>query len=230
MNKVLYQSDHPVTLVGGGDAPARDIDDSLSLAPGLVAADGGARAALSAGHTPKAVIGDFDSIDPESRARIAPELQFKIAEQNSTDFDKALRSIAAPLVIGVGFLGARVDHQLAAFSTLLAHAHRPCLLLGANEIVFHAPPSIVLPTEPGDVVSLYPLVECEGRSTMLEWPIDGLNLSPAGQIGTSNRALGPATLAVATPGLLVIVPRMRLSSLVARMMLPNAPRWPVRAG
>ena len=58
------QSLKGVTLVGPGAPRRQDIAQSLALAPTLVAADGGAKDCLEAGHHPVAVIGDFDSLDP----------------------------------------------------------------------------------------------------------------------------------------------------------------------
>jgi thiamine pyrophosphokinase len=109
---------------------------ALRRAPVLVAADGGADRALAAGHVPVAVIGDFDSLSAEARRRIPPDRQHRIAEQETTDFDKALRSIAAPFVLALGFAGARIDHSLAVFNTLLRHPGRVCIVLGAEDAVF----------------------------------------------------------------------------------------------
>ncbi|MBD0864530.1 MAG: thiamine diphosphokinase [Rhodobacteraceae bacterium] len=210
MTRPLFSSPHPVTLIGGGEVDQVDLSTALEFAPSLVAADGGATRALDFGHMPDAVIGDFDSITASSQAVIPTDRQFPITEQDTTDFDKALRSIYAPIVLGVGFLGARVDHQLAALSTLARHADRACVLLGRSELVFHVPPDLTLATAAGDVVSLYPLAAVKVRSTGLEWPIDGLVLSPIDQVGTSNRATGTVTLAVDSPGLLAMVPRGHL--------------------
>lgn len=216
METAIVHATAPITLVGGGDLGASDLAEALALAPRLVAADGGAAAALAAGHVPEAVIGDFDSLPPEARDRIPPQRLFPVREQDSTDFDKALRSISAPLVLAAGFLGARIDHQLAAFNTLVRLADRPCILIGAGEIVLHVPDRISLPVRGGDVVSLFPMRPVTGRSWGLEWPIDGLELAPDGRVGTSNRANGPVTLEMDGPGLLAILPRARLAALTRR--------------
>jgi len=220
MKAMIVHSSNPVTLVGGGLVGRDDLKQALALAPLLVAADGGAGVALKAGHDPVAVIGDFDSLDSADRARIAPERLFPIREQDSTDFDKALRNIAAPLVLAVGFLGARVDHQLAAFNTLIRHADRPCVLLGPGEVIFHAPPLLELDLSTGDVVSLFPMAPVTGRSRGLQWPIDGLELTPGGRIATSNRAEGALRLEMDSPGLLVIAPRRALDA-VMRAIAPG---------
>lgn len=213
MESAIVHASAPVTLIGSGEIGPGDLSQALTLAPRLVAADGGAAVALAAGHVPEAVIGDFDSLAGTARADIPPDRLHPIREQDSTDFDKALRSIAAPLVLAVGFLGARIDHQLAAFGTLVRRADRPCILIGGQEIVCHVPGRMALPVQGGDVVSLFPMRQVTGRSLGLEWPIDGLNLAPDGRIGTSNRANGPVTLMMDGPGLLAILPRARLAAL-----------------
>jgi len=221
MKTQVKQFATPVTLVGGGALGPDDLETALALAPGLIAADGGAGAALSAGYMPDAVIGDFDSLSHDDRDRIPSERLFPIAEQESTDFDKIMRSVAAPLMLAVGFLGARVDHQLGAFNTLVRHPGQSCVLVGPRELVFHAPPRLALELEPGAVVSLFPMCRLTGRSQGLEWPIDGLELAPDGRVGTSNRALGAVRIETDAPGLLVIVPRTALAA-VTRALAPGA--------
>ncbi|MEP3441405.1 MAG: thiamine diphosphokinase [Sulfitobacter sp.] len=229
MSEAICQSPDPVALLGGGQATASDIAEVLSIASNLVAVDGGLVTALSAGVTPWAVIGDMDSAPPDALQHIPKARQHRISEQQSTDFDKALRHVQAPVVIGAGFCGGRIDHQLAAFHTLLVRADRPCILLAEEEVVLIAPPVLALDTQAGDVVSLFPLVPVAGRSTGLEWPIDGLAFDPARFVGTSNRAMGSMCLEMEGPGMLLIAPRRYLRPLVAQFLQGGA-RWPVHAG
>lgn len=226
MSQKIVRSETPVTLVGGGSVGPGDIALALDHAPLLVAADSGAGAALEAGHVPVAVIGDFDSLRAADKVRLPADRLFPVEEQDSTDFDKALTRISAPLVLGVGFLGARVDHQLAAFSTLVRFRHQSCVLIGQHEVVFHLPPRLALPTRAGDVVSLFPMARVSGRSTGLLWPIDGLMFEPAGRIGTSNRATGPAVIETHGPGLLGIFPREALGDVVAALRSPAGAALP----
>jgi thiamine pyrophosphokinase len=216
----------PVTLVGGGPLGAEDLRDALALAPALVAADGGAGACLRAGLEPLAVIGDMDSLAPEAARALAGHL-YPVPEQDSTDFDKALSRIDAPLVVGLGFAGGRLDHELAALHALVVRADRPCLVVGPETLVLHCPPALLLPLEVGATVSLFPLLPVRVASTGLRWGTDGLLLSPRGRIGTSNRATGPVGLRPRARGLLVILPRATLP--LAAEALLAAPRWPARA-
>lgn len=230
MKTAIVEASEPVTLVGGGEVGSGDLDLALERASVLVAADSGALAALAQGRLPDAVIGDMDSLPALHRVHIPKERLHRVAEQDSTDFDKALRHITAPLVLGVGFLGGRVDHQLATFNALVRHADRPCLLIGAVEVVFHLPPRLELDLVPGDVVSLFPLAPVTARSAGLFWPLEGLRMAPDGQIGTSNRATGPVAIEAAGPGLLAMVPRGALDGVIRWFLSPRCGRWPARAG
>lgn len=163
-------------------------------APDLIAADGGADTLLAAGRTPSRVIGDMDSISTAARTAFADRLE-PIAEQDSTDFAKALRSTDAAFTLAVGFLGARVDHFLACL-TEMARTRAPVILLGEADCVCIAPSKIRLGLGPGARVSLWPLGRATGQSTGLRWPIDGLTLDPVGRVGTSNAATGPVTLSL----------------------------------
>lgn len=217
MNDKLFCTGTPVTLVGGGAIDPGDLDLALSRAPALVAADSGAAPVLAAGHVPDAVFGDFDSISTDALSRIPEDRLFPIAEQDTTDFHKALSRISAPMVLAVGFLGDRVDHQLAVLNVLVQLTEKACVLIGRHEVIFHLPAHLEVQLEPGDVVSLFPMGAVSGRSTGLEWPIDGLAFTPAGQIGTSNRALGPVILEMDGPGMVGILPLVRLDEVIVSL-------------
>ncbi|MEM7596151.1 MAG: thiamine diphosphokinase [Pseudomonadota bacterium] len=221
---MIVSSTEPITLVGGGLLSAADFNLTLPLAPGLVAADGGADRALAFGHSPQAVIGDFDSITDKARAAIPKEQQFFIAEQDSTDFEKALREVSAPLIIGIGFTGARMDHQLAVFNTLVRYPEKRCILLGEHEVLALCPPSFRLDVAAGTTVSLFPMGAVEGVSDGLKWPIGGLHFAPDGQSGTSNMATGPIDIAVTAPKLLMMLPRAVLPQMV-EALLNTASHW-----
>lgn len=219
MNRTIVESSEGVTLIAGGPVRAADLRAARARAPVLVAADGGADRALALGAEPVAVVGDFDSIGTAARARLAGRLH-PVPEQETTDFDKALAAIAARFVLALGVLGGRVDHELAALSTLVRHRGSPCLALGREDVVFAAPPALRLEMRAGDRLSLFPMAAVEGTSAGLEWPIDGIAFAPGGRIGTSNRVLGGRVeLRFGRPGMLVILPRARLGVAMAGLGL-----------
>ncbi|MFY2826137.1 thiamine diphosphokinase [Ruegeria sp. MALMAid1280] len=228
-NNQIVRSEAPIALVGGGEIGPDDLNQTLIRVSTVVAADGGAIPMMDSGRMPDAVIGDFDSLSGAYLDRIPTDRLFPIREQDSTDFDKALRSIDAPLVLGVGFLGGRLDHQMAVLNTLVRLQDRPCILLGEHEVVFHVPPQIRLKLTPGDVVSLFPFQRVVGRSKGLEWPIDDLVLEPNGRVGTSNRALSDVELTVDGPGLVVMMPRDALDHVMQAFLSGQTGGWPARA-
>ena len=231
MTSPIVHSSKPVALFGGGEADLADVEAVRASATHFVAADGGAALAVQAGIQLDAVIGDFDSVTPEVLAQVPVDRQHPIAEQDSTDFDKALRHIAAPVVLAVGFLGGRVDHQLACLSVFARYPDRPCILLGREECVVLCPPKLTLEMVPGDVVSLVPLGLVQGTSTGLRWPIDGLEFDLMSRVGTSNEAEGTVTLTMERPAMVLMVPRGYLPQLTQALEhAPQSARWPARAG
>lgn len=224
MSDRIVEYHEPVTLLGGGAADPDQLRFALARAPHLVAADGGANMALAEGLMPDAVIGDFDSVSAETLAAIPAERHIRVAEQETTDFEKCLVRTDAPLILGVGFWGARADHGLAVLSAMVRHAGRPCLLLGDEDVIFATPPTIDLALDEGTRLSLFPLAPTSGESRGLRWPIDGIRFAPDGMIGTSNAATGPVSLRFHRPGMLVILP-VSAADLAIRALL-SAPGWP----
>lgn len=221
---MIVQQSQPVTLIGGAEVNNQGLERALALAPGIVAADGGADTALIHGLTPDAVIGDFDSISESARDVLPAAHQHPIEDQDSTDFDKCLSNIHAPLIIGVGFSGARLDHQLAAFNTLVRHPAQRCVLLGEGDLAFLCPPSLRLDLPVGTTLSLFPMGAVEGISDGLHWSIAGLNFAPDGRVGTSNRTTGPVFLNMTAPKMLVILPHDALEA-VAEALLETVSGW-----
>ncbi|MEL6519607.1 MAG: thiamine diphosphokinase [Pseudomonadota bacterium] len=209
-----------VTLVGGGEVDRSDMRAALALAPILVAADGGAEAALDAGYTPTAVIGDFDSFSPDLQPHIPAARMHHIPEQETTDFHKALRSISAPFLLGVGFLGRRVDHELASLNTLIKLQEKRCILIGQRDIIWAARTETTLDLPIGTRLSLFPMGPVTGRSEGLEWPIESIHFSPANRIGTSNRTTGQVRLEFDQSGMLIILPKAHLKMAIAALNSP----------
>ena len=131
MKGPIVQSQEIVLLLGAAPVAQAVFTESRALCGPVVAADGAAKRALEFGLMPEAVVGDLDSLDAATRARLPADRVFEIAEQDSTDFDKALRSIAAPLVLALGFTGQRLDHELAVYNALVRHAGRRAIVVGS---------------------------------------------------------------------------------------------------
>ncbi|MCC1480234.1 thiamine diphosphokinase [Roseibaca sp. Y0-43] len=219
----IFQTQSGVTLVGGAGFDAAALGEALALAPDLVAADGGANHLDDMGHTPRAVIGDLDSIRPELRDRLGARVHH-IPEQDSTDLDKCLRSIDAPFLLGVGFLGARLDHTFAAMASLVQHGRARVLLVGPQDICLLLPPRLEMRLPQDAPVSLVPMGPVTGQSRGLHWPIDGIDFAPDGRIGTSNRMAGDRLeLTVSAPKMLLMLERRALGATLDAVI--SAPDW-----
>ena len=223
----ILDTDQPLTLIGGGVLSPGDIETALSIAPTCVAADGGADTALAAGVTLAAVIGDMDSISDGVKSQIDPDHLHEISEQDSTDFDKALRSLSTPLVVAVGFTGARIDHELSALHTLLVRCDQHVVLLGSEDVIFLCPPRLQLSVPPDTRVSLFPMGAVQGTSTGLYWPVNGLPFEPGVLSGTSNKSTGDVDLTMDGPRMLCVLPRRFIRQVVSALLdLPPDARWP----
>ena len=205
-----------VTLAGGAPLKADDLTRARMLAPHIVAADGGADALSAMGVTPDAGIGDMESL----LGTLHPDVRvLRVAEQETTDFEKCLIHMNAPFYLGVGFLGGRLDHTLAVLHGLVRHRGGPVVLIGEVDVVFAAPRAWSMEMAAGARVSFFPVMPCRGvASTGLRWPIDGLHLAAGTQIGTSNEARGGRVSAYFEgPGIVTILPKTCLEAVVTSL-------------
>lgn len=230
MQTVIVQSHTFLTLLGGGSAQPDALETALRFAPILVAVDGGAATALAQGHLPEAIIGDFDSLDAQMRQSLPRDRLHCVTEQDSTDFEKALLRVSAPLILGVGFTGLRRDHELAAYHALMRFASQPCILMTESDVICLCPPQIGLDLPVGTRVSLFPMAAAQGQSTGLRWPIDGLKFAPGQRIGTSNAAaLSTVSITMDRPAMLLILPVTALTQLIDAIAR-SGPGWGPQPG
>jgi thiamine pyrophosphokinase len=195
-----------MTLLGGAPTHFRHVIQSLKRAPILVCADGGAELVVGHDLHPEAVIGDMDSLSADAKAKLDPKVVHHIAEQDSTDFEKCLRSVRTPAILAHGFTGGRMDHELAACTALVRHPDHRCILMGEEDLCFLAPSEFDIDLPVGTRFSLFPMGEVSGSSEGLKYPIDGLVMSPATRGGTSNEVTGPVRVRVNTRVMLVLLP------------------------
>jgi thiamine pyrophosphokinase len=182
-----------LVIVGGGTVDYQLMRDLAASGAHLVAADGGADEIVKAGLVPEAIIGDFDSIsDPDSwlgRTRL-----IRISEQETTDFEKVLYSVSAPVTVALGMTGKRFDHTLAALDAVARYAtDRIIILVDEADVAMALTGSFSFEVDARDRVSVHPLKAIKFRRSIgLKYPLDGLRLAPGERTGTSNEAeLGP---------------------------------------
>ena len=206
----------PITVVGGGALDQVMLSEACALAPRLIAADGAADRLATWGLMPEMVIGDMDSVTDLAHWQAVTQV-VHLPEQDTTDFEKCLYATDAPLYLGAGFTGRRVDHMLAVFHALLHYPDKRVVLLGEVEVMALIPAGVTLSLilEKGAVVSLYPLLPSAGiTSDGLKWPIDGLAMAPGQAIGTSNEAVTDnISVQFSTAGVLIMLERRFLRAL-----------------
>jgi len=187
-DEALIHADGPVILIGNGVVDAQQLRHHHGQYP-IIAVDGGANLAQELGLTPAWAIGDFDSANPDALQAARRRLQIK--DQKSTDLEKALAALSAPLVLAFGFLGKRFDHSLAALHAMAgARPEMRVVMISPEDALvfcrgdFHAvlPPSIRL--------SIWPVQRHRfSTSQGLLYPLDHLTLGAGLALGTSNQVI-----------------------------------------
>ena len=220
---MYYSTQKKLLIVGGADFSEELFKEVYDNEIPIIAADGGVNFLTEKNISPELVIGDLDSVSEQKIHNIEPEKIIRISEQNSTDLEKVLFNTQSPLTIGIGFLGAQIDHELAALSALVKFSHKKIIFIGEHDIVFLVPPSFSLSSFNGMRVSLYPLDEVKVHSDGLQWATDGLTMKPTGQLGTSNKAIGKSIhLAPDKPNLLLILPKTVINEAISQLELAQS--------
>jgi len=191
--------------------------DEIAQAGLVVAADGGARNARALGLVPNALVGDVDSLDPETASWLAEQGTVVVrhpAAKDETDLELALLYAAqagAGEITILGAWGGRPDQALANVQ-LLAHpalAGRQVRLLGTRyeALLLRGGEMATLGVTVGDTVSLLPLcAEARGVHTAgLRWALSGDTLRFGLARGISNQANAPIVQVRLEEGLLLVV-------------------------
>ncbi len=179
-------------ILANGASPRKRLFQKFRKKAGLfVCADGGANIAASFGERPDLIIGDLDSIKSATVKKFQKVTTRRIADQNSTDLEKAfnwvIRKGYSEIVV-LGATGGRVDHLAGNLSALGKFSRKAEIqfvddlgvmtAVGA-ELIFHA--------EEGTTVSLIPLSRCEGIVTKgLKWELQNSVLELGLRESTSN--------------------------------------------
>ena len=221
---MLYSTPDKILIVGGADFSEDLFQDVYDNAIPIIAADGGANFLADHNIFPELIIGDLDSVSEQKIQNMETQKFIKISDQHTTDLEKVLLNTDSPLTIGIGFLGSRIDNELAALSALVKFSHKKIILIGEKDIVFLVPPSFSLSSFDGMRVSLYPLGSVKVQSDGLKWSTEGLTMQPTDKIGTSNQAVGKIIKLVPDePKLLLILPKSLLNDAV--LQLQQSPSW-----
>jgi thiamine pyrophosphokinase len=183
----------------------------------VVATDGAARYAMQHAIKLDAIVGDMDSLTQDATDFYSAQGTQIIAvvEQNSNDFEKALRYIASTgndaKVCVFGIHGRRTDHVLANFSVLQRHANDFEEIVAYDETLVHqflttSRNTITLDLPRSTIISLTPMPTAEGVTTQgLLYPLENATMIFGDNEGLSNRvdSTSGATVSINRGALLV---------------------------
>lgn len=199
-------------VLAGTDTPITTIAAWAETADWVVAADGAANQLLTAGVSINAIVGDMDSIDLLLERS---NLDFhEDPDQETTDCDKLLLYVRDRFPQSIfalaGIEGDRFDHVLSSVYSVgrIIPATRLILRDGFGWVVVPEVP-VEIATQPGQTVSLIPLLPCSGvQMEGVKWsPLP--NLAPLGATSTSNEALGNRVKASLGSGAALLIHQVR---------------------
>ena len=176
----------------------------------LLAADGGANHLARLGLRPTAVLGDLDSVSPDTRAWLGEDCMVDRPDQDRTDLDKALEYAFDELGIKnltvLAALGGRTDHDLGNLGLLARLAMGERLIFeAADQTVLAIASEISLAAIPGETWSFWTFdpavrVTVEG----VRWPIAGAALDASNRPSISNEAIAEEVRICASGGAVVV--------------------------
>lgn len=155
-------------LICNGEQPTKWLKKLAKEADFILAADGGANAALKAGISPDAVIGDLDSASEKAR-KVFQNIPFiHVKRQDNTDFEKALDWLTSQKFdecLIVGATGKRMDFTIGNFLSVYPYLSRINLIFkGADWSIYPLIKSMEFSATKGARMSIIPLSDCHNLS------------------------------------------------------------------
>jgi thiamine pyrophosphokinase len=202
-------------IIANGVPPARPLARRLAAGADLIiCADGGANHAVRLGIRPDVIVGDLDSVTAASRRRLRSVPALRIAEQESTDLEKAIRHALLHRCAGitvVGAFGGRVDHTAGNLGCFRKFGARCALRFVDDDGTLAAVRTReVLRTRRGELISLIPLGRCTGVTTRnFKYGLRNATLELGVREGTSNRATASTASVSVRKGTLLFYRRHR---------------------
>jgi thiamine pyrophosphokinase len=181
----------------------------------LLAADGGANHLARIGLRPSVVVGDLDSISPDTRAWLGEECMVDRPDQDRTDLDKALEYAFDELGIRslkvLAALGGRTDHDLVNLGLLARLALGECLVFEtADQKVLAVSGETSLAATPGETWSFWTFdpsiqVSIDG----VRWPVERAALDVSSRPSISNEAIAEEVRICASGGAVVVTRQVK---------------------
>ncbi len=181
-----------LVFANGQPAEFRIVKPFLADSPLIVAADGGANYLTELGLVPDYIVGDLDSVAPET-LRSFPDAQIiNRADQNHTDLEKTLDfclASNADKITVFGATGRRLDHEIANLGILQSYSRKIPVSFVDNEFTIRVlRGKSFFETQPGQLFSLIAIQPVRGVTLAGgKFSLDNATLTFGGQ-GVSNAA------------------------------------------
>ncbi|MGI6144080.1 MAG: thiamine diphosphokinase [bacterium] len=209
-------SDKRVAIIANGSfQPGGPVQSCLEQADIIICADGGADHALKLGILPHVLLGDFDSISPQTRKILQDqgvELVSFSPVKDKTDTELAVEfavKAGAREIFLLGATGSRLDHSLANLYLLFKAAHLGVKLSLVDRVnqVWLVEKEISLRGSRGQYLSLLPLSpQVTGVTTRgLKYPLKGATLVWGSSWGVSNEFLDSEAGVTLAKGQLLVI-------------------------
>lgn len=185
-------------ILGNGNPPKKNLLNFLDKKgySTLICADGGSNIALKYDIIPDIIIGDLDSINPDTYDFFYDKCKIiKIKNQYSTDVEKCLMyAIKQKFVeaVLVGVTGDRLDHSFCNLGIVLKYFNKIKIkVIHEKSILEAVTGDVILKTIPGEIISLYGFDDkTKIKSYGLKYQLKNITLPFGKKDGTSNVALG----------------------------------------
>ena len=206
---------HVVIFAGGTVQPGSSVDLALANANLIIAADSGAEAALSYGHIPAFVVGDFDSLSIPATELEEKGCQLVHAnvEKDETDTELAIQVAleqgASEITLLGAIGGARFDHTMANILLLADIETVPIRIVDGPMTcwLLRGPGCTPISGQSGDLLSLFPLTsDATGIHTHnLYYPLQDETLRFGKPRGVSNALTSEHAEVSLESGLLLVM-------------------------
>jgi len=192
---------HQSIIILNGEQPTKALFTLINTSMPIIAADGATHRLSGYGLTPTFIVGDGDSCGQQNPYPTATVI--RIADQNSTDFEKCMEfakesNLLPSLVLGIN--GGEIDHIVGNMQMLTRHAQ------GQNfyflDTYPKAPPPgigvklglpldkqmLTLQVKPGCTISFISFHEAVVQTQGLEWELHNQLLTLDGILSLRNRS------------------------------------------
>ena len=207
---------HVIIFAGGTIQPGVAVEQALAEGQLIIAADSGAATALALGYVPTLIVGDFDSLAPETQKeleRLGSQVAEAPVEKDETDTELAIeaaRKQGASRITLLGALGGtRFEHSIANLLLLAGFETLPLEIVDGNARAWllRGPGTTTIEGKEGDLLSLFPLTgNASGVQTeQLYYPLLNETLYFGKPRGISNVLQGTQAYVTLDDGLLLLV-------------------------